>query len=117
MDSEEILRYYKLLALTKLAQSLDYIPCHICGTTGLPKNPDNLNCNLCQGKGWVKKDRTPQFYKKERFCDHCQKDTTHECKDSDHERDSSGDWQECLVCGWYKTGRSDEYFPGYKGKK
>jgi len=50
-------------------------------------------------------------YLAERFCDHCERDTQHNCRDSDHERDSSADYQECLVCHWYCTGMSGEYHP------
>ncbi len=48
-------------------------------------------------------------YEDTRFCDNCDKYTTHRCKDSDHERDSSMDYQECLVCHWYMTGYDRRY--------
>ena len=51
------------------------------------------------------------YYIDERHCDHCDKDTNHRCKDSGHERDSSGDYQECLVCKWWMTGYRREYNP------
>lgn len=35
-----------------------------------------------------------------RYCGHCQADTAQEVHDSNHERDSSGDWRRCTVCGW-----------------
>lgn len=51
-------------------------------------------------------------YEDERFCLHCDKDTPHICKDSNHERDSSWDHQECKVCGWYSLGPfGSEYHP------
>jgi len=50
-------------------------------------------------------------YKDERYCDNCDKDTQHTCRDSEHERDSSGDYQECLECGWYALGFTGEYEP------
>lgn len=43
----------------------------------------------------------------ERYCDHCEADTQQRCIDSGHERDSSGDYQECLVCGWHRWGFGD----------
>lgn len=51
------------------------------------------------------------YYLDERLCKHCDTDTKHRCKDSGHERDSSGDYQECLVCKWWMTGYSYEYNP------
>lgn len=50
-------------------------------------------------------------YEDERFCDHCDRYTQHRCKDSGHERDSSWNYQECLMCHWYKYGINDEYQP------
>lgn len=46
-------------------------------------------------------------YSEERYCTHCRKETTHRCIDSGHERDSSGDRQECAECGWYVIGQGD----------
>lgn len=43
-------------------------------------------------------------YQDERWCSNCKDYTEHYCIDSDHERDSSGDYEKCLVCNWYKTG-------------
>ena len=45
-----------------------------------------------------------------KYCDNCNKETNHEIYSSDHERDSSGDTETCLVCGYYKTGYSDELY-------
>ncbi len=50
-------------------------------------------------------------YEDERFCEHCQRDTPHECRDSGHERDGSHDRQECKVCHWYSTGMRSGYYP------
>lgn len=50
------------------------------------------------------------YYQDEMWCDHCDKDTQHKVIDSGHERDSSGDWRECLECHWTKTGHG-EYEP------
>lgn len=50
-------------------------------------------------------------YKDERFCDHCDADTSHWCRDSTHERDSSGDWRECQVCYWEYSGMTGKYSP------
>lgn len=47
----------------------------------------------------------------ERYCGHCDADTVQRCEYSDHERDSSGDRQECTVCGWWRTGMSGEWKP------
>lgn len=58
--------------------------------------------NLSEGKPYD----TPidDHYIDERYCNNCNQETEHRCKDSGHERDSSGDYQECLVCGEYKFG-------------
>lgn len=53
-------------------------------------------------------------YKDERHCDHCQADTPHKCQDSNHERDSTGDQQTCLVCGWWRSGFDGKYYPPSK---
>jgi hypothetical protein len=47
----------------------------------------------------------------DKFCKHCQKETSHKITDSGHERDSSGDYFECLECHWWGTGLADEYYP------
>lgn len=56
-------------------------------------------------------DRIAAPYLDERFCDHCNARTEHNCRDSGHERDSSADYQECLTCHWYCMGMSGEYHP------
>jgi dCTP deaminase len=45
------------------------------------------------------------------FCPSCDTETTHLMRPSGHERDSSGDYERCLACGWWKTGISDEWSP------
>lgn len=45
-----------------------------------------------------------EYYEDTRFCDNCDRYTKHRCKDTGHERDSSWDYQECLVCHWYAMG-------------
>ncbi len=50
-----------------------------------------------------------EYYDDERFCDHCKKDTLHNCRDSTHERDSTDDYQECKDCGWWMTGYDRKY--------
>lgn len=45
------------------------------------------------------------------YCDHCERDTPHDAHDSGHERDSSGDWRECLVCRWRYSGLTGRYSP------
>lgn len=52
------------------------------------------------------------FERDDRYCGHCDRDTPHKCRYSRHERDSSDDYVECLVCHWYATGMSSEYQPG-----
>lgn len=47
----------------------------------------------------------------ERYCDHCDADTQQECRDSQHERDGSGDRRKCLTCGWVYSGLTGEYSP------
>lgn len=55
----------------------------------------------------------PNEYNDEMFCDHCEKDTIHLIRYSGHERDSSGDYFECLTCHWWRTGATDELNPPY----
>jgi len=50
-------------------------------------------------------------YEDEAFCDHCGQDTRQRFHDSGHERDSSNDWRECLVCHWVKFGYADTFSP------
>ena len=38
------------------------------------------------------------------WCDICREDTEQLVHDAGHERDSSGDWQECQVCKSYRSG-------------
>ncbi len=52
-----------------------------------------------------------EYYEDSRFCEHCNDYTNHKCHDDGHERDSSWDYQECLVCFWYKYGMSTDYSP------
>lgn len=52
-----------------------------------------------------------ELYEDDRFCEHCQADTPHQCRDGGHERDSSNDYQKCLVCRWFRFGMSGEYSP------
>lgn len=40
----------------------------------------------------------------ERYCPNCRRDTLQYCRDSDHERDASADYQECLYCNWQRSG-------------
>lgn len=48
-------------------------------------------------------------YISEMYCGHCDKDTEQKITDGGHERDSSNDLQECLECGWTKSGLTDEW--------
>jgi len=50
-------------------------------------------------------------YEIESHCPHCDADTLQLFTDSEHERDSSYDRQECLTCHWWKIGLSDEWRP------
>lgn len=50
-----------------------------------------------------------QTYRDEMFCDNCGKDTEQIVHDDGHERDSSGCWQVCTVCGYRRTGMSGEW--------
>lgn len=52
-----------------------------------------------------------KHYKCEYHCPNCKKDTVHQCDDGGHERDSSGDLRTCDVCGWWRSGMSDQYHP------
>jgi ribosomal protein L37AE/L43A len=47
----------------------------------------------------------------ERYCGHCEKYTTQDGRDSDHERDSSADFWMCRECGWSYTGFTGEWRP------
>lgn len=49
-----------------------------------------------------------EYYIDERFCENCDCYRDQRCKDSDHERDSSGDYEECLTCKFYKTGLTNK---------
>lgn len=40
----------------------------------------------------------------EAFCQNCNRDTQQKFVDAGHERDSSGNRQECLTCGWWRLG-------------
>lgn len=60
------------------------------------------------------KPKLPGYYKDERFCQHCDRDTPHECKDSGHERDSSMDYQKCLICKYYMLGMSSKLAEPYE---
>lgn len=48
-----------------------------------------------------------------RYCGHCHDFTDQECRDSDHERDSSADWRKCLTCGWEYRGLTGAWHPPY----
>jgi len=52
------------------------------------------------------------MYVDERYCEHCQEYTMQKCVDSEHERDSSADWEKCLTCGWEYNGMTGkrEYY-------
>jgi transcriptional regulator NrdR family protein len=43
-------------------------------------------------------------YIDEGYCPNCDKDTQQRYVDSEHERDSSQDRRECLVCHWTYSG-------------
>lgn len=59
----------------------------------------------------VPEDDSDRWYDDEWDCGNCGHYTMHKCKDSQHERDSSGDYRECTVCGWYVCGMSGKYSP------
>ncbi len=63
------------------------------------------------GEVEVEPSRQRREYSDVRFCWHCNCDTEHLCRDSGHERDSSGDYQECTACRWYETGIVSGYQP------
>lgn len=50
-----------------------------------------------------------KIFKEIQRCSECQKETLHLIIDGEHERDSSGDSETCLMCG--------TYFSGYSGTK
>ena len=56
-----------------------------------------------------KKSSPSEFYTDVRWCPNCNKDTEQRCRDSNHERDSTMDYQECLTCHWVRTGWTGEW--------
>lgn len=44
----------------------------------------------------------PRVYLNERFCEHCNVDTSHRCRDGRGEN-LLADYQECLTCGWWRV--------------
>lgn len=65
---------------------------------------------LTTARYWVE-PKPGEKNRDERFCDHCDEYTMHDIIDSTHERDSSSDWRECLVCGWTYNGLDGYYAP------
>lgn len=57
----------------------------------------------------LKKEKEPVV--DEHFCDNCDEYTNHKCRYSTHERDSTSDHFECLVCHWYYSGYDGKYHP------
>ncbi len=53
----------------------------------------------------------------ERYCPNCDEWTSQECHDSGHERDSSGDTQKCLECGYDYSGLTGKWEKGCSLKK
>lgn len=45
----------------------------------------------------------------ETWCDICKKETQVYFKSGGHERDSSGDYEECLECGYWRYGMCSEW--------
>ncbi len=52
-----------------------------------------------------------EVFEMESFCDHCGKNTPHLIENAGHERDSSWDREECLVCHWWNLGLSGTQLP------
>lgn len=71
-------------------------------------------CLICGDKDW-KCEKCKEFkdgsYEDTRYCDHCEQDTIQRCFESNHERDSSGNWRKCGQCGWFYSGITGEYEP------
>lgn len=61
---------------------------------------------LSDGKAY---DETGHF-QEPKLCGHCGRTTAHKCKEG-NVRDSTQDYQECTVCGWYKYANSRDYYP------
>ena len=53
-------------------------------------------------------------YVDEMYCPNCDKYTQQQCVDSEHERDASGDRQECTVCKWYYSGYTAKWYPPFE---
>ena len=54
------------------------------------------------------------WYVDERWCPFCKEYTQQECKDSGHERDSSGYMADCTICGASYNGYTGKYAKGKK---
>jgi ribosomal protein L44E len=57
-----------------------------------------------------------KVYRDERYCPFCDRETAQEVTDSEHERDSSGDYQECLECSATYWGFTGEWEPAREEK-
>lgn len=55
-------------------------------------------------------------YDDEGYCDNCEDWTPQTFHDSEHERDSSGDWQKCHRCGYTYYGLTGEWEPPETGQ-
>lgn len=55
--------------------------------------------------------KSPQEYQGVSWCDNCDEEAKHIFHDSGHERDSSGDWRQCLKCRWTWLGLTGKYEP------
>lgn len=51
----------------------------------------------------------PKTYDDEDWCGICKADTIQTIHDSEHERDSSGDWRKCHKCGGTYSGMTGEW--------
>ena len=62
---------------------------------------------------WSTMGKQRTYITNNNYCGHCEKDTPQEVHESGHERDSSGDWQVCLECGWRYSGLTGDWHPPF----
>ncbi len=55
-----------------------------------------------------------KVYEDDEYCGYCDRYTRQTITDSEHERDSSGDKQECSECGWVYWGLTGKWEAPYK---
>lgn len=67
--------------------------------------------SLLTGLGIDRTIAEPETTVEECWCGNCKCDTMQQVYCAEHERDSSGDWQRCLVCRWRRSGLTGNFEP------